>query len=702
MSLTTLLVLFGAFGAASLSVAALIYRPRSVPQWSFLVAMALLAVESLFHFFSLDAVSLTEMLFWHRAAALPMACLPLAWLLFSLSYARGNAPRFLRQWLPALLGIGALPALLAFWQWRELVTDAVWVAGRWHFPVSFLGKGLHAVLIVSCVLVLTNLEWTFRSAVGTARWKVKYAVFGLALWCGARIYTSSQVILYSAGSASLVAFNAVATTLASVFFAVSLYRAKLSHVDIYPSPTALHRSFTFIVAGLYLVVVGLLARTLSAVLPAGGRDFPVASLVFLFGLTGLGILGLSDRVRNLTRQFVSRHFQRPTYDYREVWSAFTRRTVAVLDREEYARRMVAVISETFETLSVTIWLADTANARFVFAASTSLDARDAASAPVADAVYRELAPLKDSAPPVDLDRSTEKWCALLKESNPAWFPRIGGHRLCLPLVFGGELAGLLVLGDRVRGVPFSPEDLELLKCLGDQMAAGLQTLNFSEKLVRAKEMEAFQVMSAFLVHDLKNTASALTLTLRNLPVHFDNPAFREDALRTLSRSVQRVNELIGRLSSLRQKLEVRRTRADLNQIVAAAIQSVGDLPNVRLVSQLQPLPAMSLDVAQMESVIVNLLLNAREAISGAGEIHLETHSENGNALLVVRDNGCGMSREFLNQSLFKPFKTSKKNGLGIGMYQTKTIVEAHGGRILVESELGRGTTFRVLLPLQPL
>jgi putative PEP-CTERM system histidine kinase len=408
---------------------------------------------------------------------------------------------------------------------------------------------------------------------------------------------------------------------------------------------------------------------------------------------------LSDRVRNSTKQFINRHFKRPSHDYRKVWTTITQRTVAVLDREELSRRMVGAIADTFETLSVTIWLADTGNNRFVFAASTSLDSRSAASVPVADAVYRELAALSaDSIQPVDLDRSDEKWCALLKASNPSLFPEIGGHRLCMPLVFGGELAGLLVMGDRVRGVPFTVEDLELLKCLGDQMAAALRTLNLSEKLVRAKEMEAFQVMSAFLVHDLKNTASALSLTLRNLPVHFDNPAFREDALRTLSRSVQRVNELIGRLSTLRQKLELQRRPTDVNQLVAAALKSVGELPQIKLVQDCQPLPTIPVDAAQIESVIVNLLLNAREAISGPGEIHVTTRSQDGDVLLTVRDNGCGISPEFMANSLFKPFKTSKKTGLGIGMYQTKTVVDAHGGRLTVESEVGKGTTFRVLLP----
>jgi putative PEP-CTERM system histidine kinase len=700
VNLHATLVLIGAVCAAILTAAAIIYRPRSVPQWSFLAAFALLALEHVFQFFSLQSISESDMLFWQRLTVWPISCLPLAWLLFSLTYARGNARQFLRQWLPALVIFGGLPLVASLTFWRDTVTEVVWTsaAGNWSFPVSLAGKVLHIALLVSAMLVLTHQEWTFRSAVGTARWKIKYTVIGLAVLCGARIYSSSQVILYSVGTANLIAVNAAAVILGSVLFAIALYRAKFAHVDIYPSPAALHRSFTVLLAGAYLIIIGLVARAVSTV--GGGESFPLTALVLLAGLSGLGVLCLSDRVRNATKQFISRHFNRPSHDYRNVWSKFTQRTVAVLDRQEFARQMVGVISETFEALSVTIWIAEVTNGRFVFGASTALEARAAVAMPIDNAIYRELILHGTSATaPLDLDRSAEHWCVLLKEINPTWFPKVGGHRLCVPLVFGDELGGLLVLGDRVGGVPFTEEDLELLKCLGDQMAAGLRTLGFSEKLVRAKELEAFQVMSAFLVHDLKNTASALSLMLGNLQVHFENPAFWEDALRTLSHSVQRVNELISRLSTLRQKLELHRTHADLNQLIAAALQSVGESALVTVVQNCQPLPPFSMDAPQIESAIVNLLLNAREAIAGRGEIRIETFCQNGEALLAISDNGCGMSAEFLAQSLFKPFKTSKKSGLGIGMYQTKTVIEAHGGRIAVQSEAGKGTTFRVSLPL---
>ena len=701
MSPSVLTILFGILCAAGLACGAFVYRPRSLPQWSFLTALGLLVFEGLCQMLSLNAVSLEKLLFWQRVAMWPMALLPGSWLVFSLTFARGDAISFLKKWAPALAICGFVPVLLVVWFWRETISGADWTpqAGHWVFQVSLFGKALHAAMIVGAVLVVTNLEWTFRAAVGTSRWKIKYAVIGLALWCGARIYGSSQVVLYSASNVQLIVVNSLALAVACVFLAVSLYRSKLASIDIYPSASALHKSFTVLLAGGYLIAVGLLARGVSAV--GGDARFPFKALFLLAALGGLGVLSLSDRVRRATRQFVHTQFKRPLHDYRKVWSDFTQRTVTLLDQRAFAVAVTRLIAESFEALTVTVWQVDEATGKFVFAASTSLQAAEAVETPIAEEIYRELPAMAGhAAQPVDIDRSQEKWCVLLRQSNPIFFPE-GGHRLALLLVSGGALVGLLVVGDRVGGAPFLSEDLALLKCLGDQIAAGLRNLRLSEKLVRAKEMEAFQAMSAFLVHDLKNTASALSLTLRNLPVHFENPEFRQDALRTVSRSVDHVNELITRLTSLRQKLELNPSRSDLNEVVAAALQSVGTSPGINVRRYCETLPPLLMDARQIESAIVNLVLNAREAIRDHGEIRIETGRLNGGAVLAVTDDGCGMSQEFITSSLFRPFKTSKKNGLGIGMFQTKTIIEAHGGRIAVSSELGKGSTFQVWLPLSP-
>jgi len=120
---------------------------------------------------------------------------------------------------------------------------------------------------------------------------------------------------------------------------------------------------------------------------------------------------------------------------------------------------------------------------------------------------------------------------------------------------------------------------------------------------------------------------------------------------------------------------------------------------MELVRELRPLPKMRLDPTQIQNVVTNLLLNARDALGPGGRIQIETSRRNGWAVLTVADNGSGMSPEFMRNSLFRPFQTTKKRGFGIGMFQCKMIVEGHHGKIEVESEPGKGTAFRILLPV---
>jgi putative PEP-CTERM system histidine kinase len=298
--------------------------------------------------------------------------------------------------------------------------------------------------------------------------------------------------------------------------------------------------------------------------------------------------------------------------------------------------------------------------------------------------------------PLDIEGCQEHWAVTLKKFHPRQFGH-GGNRVCVPLIGRGELLGLIIIGDRVSGMPFSVEDFDMLKCVGDHAAASLLNVQLSTKLGEAKELQAFQAMAAFFVHDLKNATSTLNLMLQNLPVHYDDPAFREDALRGISKTVTHINHLIGRLGSLRHELKIETAEADFNELVTSVLIGLDRGPGRDLIKEIAPLPKVLLDREQMHKVITNLVLNATEAVGADGQIRIATAQENGWAVLTVADNGCGMSPDFLAHSLFRPFHTTKKNGLGIGMFQSKMIVEAHGGKISVTSEAGKGTTFRVFL-----
>jgi len=257
----------------------------------------------------------------------------------------------------------------------------------------------------------------------------------------------------------------------------------------------------------------------------------------------------------------------------------------------------------------------------------------------------------------------------------------------------------MTLGEKVFYELLSFEEMELIKTMADQAAAGLLNLRLSERLRQSQELEAFQSMSAFFMHDLKNLASKLSLVTQNLPVHIDNQEFRKDALKTISQSVTKINTMSSRLSLLSQKLDLNFTQTDLHDLVAETVLDTKDYVLAPISQNLDTVPPLFIDHEQIHKVLENLLMNAYDALGENGQITVTTRVHDKWAKISVHDNGCGMSKEFMEKNLFRPFQTTKKQGMGIGLYHCKTIVEAHNGRIEVESEEGKGTTFRVLLPL---
>ncbi len=689
-----IIVLSGA-GLLSLGLvlSVLLREKRSLAQASFVGGLVMLALESLLAGLGSAALSEPQAVRWHFWRLLAMQLVPGAWLAFSLVYARGDHRETIRKWRPAILILMLLPLAVLAWGGEQLIR-LKGAAGQWEFALPAEGKFLYILFLLASVLVLMNLERTFRGSIGTMRWRIKYMVLGLALLFLLRIYTASQTILYSRTQENWLYVNALAWLMASALIAFSRFRARLFDLDIYPSQALLQNSLTVLVVGAYLLIVGVFANLVGH----GDTDFPLEAFLIMVVMAGLSILYFSERLRQKLRRFVSRHFRRPFYDHRQIWSTLTNTTATVTHAPELCRISAKWISDTFQALSVTIWLADEGRKRLVFGASTALVEATAADLLNPGISFETLEKGLLAHPlPFELNDAQGLWVETLKACSPEFFLK-GADRVCVPFLSQQQLMGIMVLGDRVNQEPFSAEDLDLLKCVGEQLASYFAGIQMSQKLFQVKELEAFQTMAAFFVHDLKNTTSTLSLMLQNFREHFDNPDFREDALRGISKSVQHLNGLISRLSSLRHSLEVKAARIDLNQVVEAALGALGDPGALKISKTLPPLEPVMADAEQIHKVLLNLFLNARDAMPAGGELQITTAADADWTTVTVQDNGCGMSQEFMARQLFRPFQTTKKTGLGIGMFHSKMIVEAHRGRLEAESQPGQGALFKVMLP----
>ena len=699
MNFDSTLALVAAFFSAALALAVIFRQRRSIASVCFAAGMLILTLESVFGVAWREALYPENAAFWKTLTLLARSLLPGVWLCFSLTYSRGAPRQSLARSRFLLVAAFLLPigVTLAFREQLAAIQPNGEVGGDWWVNFHVAAKILNSLLLLGAVLILMNLERTFRAAVGTMQWRIKFMVLGLGVIFGARIYTRSQALLFSGEDLALINVETGALLIGCALIAVAYARRGFGELDIYPSRAVLQTSLTLLLVGSYLFIVGVFAQVAARM--GEWENFQLQAFVVLLGIAILAVLLLSNRLRQRLGRFVSRHFKRPQHDFRQIWTRFTQSMSSVLDEASLCNAAARLISETFNVLSVTIWRFDEQQ-RLTFAASTFQSESEVSGAARSIPAFDLNQVGHDRfLRPFDLDRAKDGWAKSLRQLSSTQF-RSGGSRLCLPLLAGDRHMGIAILADRVGALPFTLEELDLLKCIGDQVGASLSNIGLTKKLMLGKEMEAFQTVSAFFIHDLKNAASTLSLMLQNLPMHFDDPSFRADALHGIGSTVNRINHLVGSVGAFRHKLDLQPVEFDLNGLIAEELEKLNGLSEVKIVTKLQPLPKLKADREQLRSVITNLLLNARDAVGTGGQVEVETSQSDGWIAISVTDNGCGMSPAFLRDSLFRPFQTTKKKGLGIGMFQAKMIVEAHCGTVQVQSEIGSGTTFHVMLPLQ--
>ena len=691
-----ILAFAGAFLSFGIAFFALFLSSRSFAYITFAVGMVLLSIEQLISGISFQVSSPSQVIGLFQMRSFVDALLPGIWLLFSLSFARANQREHILRWKWVIAASFVLPLVLAGIFRNSIFVSATTIDGsQWLLDLGRPGNLFYVLFLLGIALVLMNLEKTLRAFTGSMLWQIKFIILGLFGLFAARIYVCSQAILYSSLNTSLESVNAGAIIVADVFIIISLIRSRLADVNIYLSQAMISNSLTFLIIGIYLLAVGILAGFINSF---GTNTIPFDFLFIFFSMMVLAVFLVSGRLRLGFKSFMIHHFNRPRYDYRKEWSDFTRSTASLVDIRELCATVAKMLSDIFGVPSVTIWLVDEIHQQLALGGSTVLSAAKTQGPDSNREGLQDLIRIMGNhSGPLDLHASDKK---SLRETLDS-FAALKNIRIryCAPLATGKELLGVVTLSDRIDEVPFSEEDFNLLKTIADQTAGNLLNLRLFERLRAAKQMEAFQTVSSFFAHDLKNVASTLSMTLQNLPIYFDNAEFRGDALKVISRSVDKINTMCRRFSVLRERIELHLAEVDLNELVTGTVANLNSSLKATLQLDLHPIPRPALDAAQMQKVLTNLLLNANDAIEAGGMISVETRQENNWVVLSVTDDGCGISKEFLENSLFQPFKTTKAEGLGIGLYQSKMIVEAHQGAFEVESAEGKGATFRVKLPL---
>jgi putative PEP-CTERM system histidine kinase len=585
-----------------------------------------------------------------------------------------------------LASVAAALGALGTWWGGFAYTEAAPDGQSVMLSLGPLGRLLHAVLLVGLVLALAQLEAVLRASRDPFRFRIKFVIVGLAALAGFELYVSSQTLLLGAWLVrhatvgGLVAFVSVGL----VAFGIGRLRLSRTLGRVAVTPQMIYGSFTLLAVGLYLLGIGLLGELLRLF----GRSASVGTAeLVVFLATTLLVVALSSRAaRARFRHFVARNFLRSRYDYRTKWLEVTDAFRSAESVDQILDRLLDLLARTFGTGRLSVWLRFDADGRFHQVRSVNIEA-----------------------PPSPLPIDHTVVGALGESDGPIELMGAGGDRffeatravLGVPLRGAGELVGFVALGAVPTAAGYDLEDRDLLRAIAHHAGVLLAQAQLAEDRQASAELDALNRFAAFYLHDFKNLTARLSLVAQNAAKHGEDPEFRAQAMKTVGRTAEQLSELIGQLSR-RSPAHGRVVAVDVRGLVEGTLASLGPDFGCRLEPAGGPADVLAVP-EQLQQVILNLVMNAKRASKRAGTpgdspaVVVRIERAGDRVRLEVEDRGPGIPPERL-RNLFQPFQSTAPGGFGIGLYESKRIVESYRGSLRVESTPGEGVRVVVELP----
>jgi putative PEP-CTERM system histidine kinase len=566
--------------------------------------------------------------------------------------------------------------------------------GRAVVALGALGRVAYFFIVLSLALGLAQLEHILRLMPDPTRYKIKYVLIGLGALAGYCIYQASQLLMVPVWKSDFVLAGAIASLISLVLITFGFGRLRLRDVraTVYISPQILYGSITFLVIGIYLLGVGLVGEVIRHSGEAWGVGLSI--LVVFVAVVALVVVLFSRAARASTRQFIARHFYRSKYDYRAKWLEVTEAFGVCVSDEDILDRLLQLLARTFGADRLAIWLQYEADGLYHQVRSVNTEPSPRPLGPGHPVIDR----LIESDEPIDLGHVRR----MPKGLDPT-DPLFAGAILYAPIRAERHLIGFVSMSRQFRQA-YGHDDFDLLRAITYHAGMLLSLNRLSEEKRATSELEALHRFSAFCLHDLKNLAAKLSLVVQNAEVQGNNQAFRESAMRTVSATVAKMMELIAKLS-LRSAHPGNLELVNVEEAIADVVGSFNGELKIKVQRSAEQISSIRFVPEQLEQVLLNVMLNAQQGLaqieqpqSEKPDVSIFTEQRNSAVVITVRDRGPGISPEKL-PSLFRPFKSTKAGGFGLGLYQCKRIVEEHGGNIEISSESGKGTEVRITLPI---
>ncbi len=552
-------------------------------------------------------------------------------------------------------------------------------------PVSAL---LRMLVAIGALVLLHNLYTgaSHQDRAGT-RW---VALSLTALWV---FELNHYAVTWFSGEfpSQIAAIRGLVVGLAFVPLAMAL-GSDVRRLRFRASRKVAFRSLSLLLIGGYLLAMAGLAQLLSALEADGAR---LAHIGFLVALLTVAALWLpSARFRAWAKVTAQKHLFSHRYDYRAEWLRLAD-TIGrgVEEGDALQLRIPKALADITESPSAALFLPDGDGALRLAEAwrwPTLGDEAEAMPSQIADFLAS-----RDYV--IDLEEwRTGRSAAGTVDPLPAWLDGNSAAWAIVPLRHFDRLQGAVLLARPLIDRQLDWEDFDLLTVVGRQLASYLSEQASQRALMEAARFDEFNRRMAFVLHDIKNLASQLSLLSHNAQRHADNPAFRDDMLKTLRTSTDKLNALTQRLGRYGAPRDPQLDSFDLDALVREVARRFDPLHRVEVAS------ACSCEVTGdregLEQALVHLIQNAVDASPPEAPVCLAMHCDELHAQVEIVDVGEGMDPTFLRDKLFAPFVSSKANGFGIGAMEARDLVRGMGGLLQVQSRVGLGTRFTIELP----
>ncbi len=603
-----------------------------------------------------------------------------SWLLFSIAYARVTTVSNFKKTDLYLFGLSLVPFVLsvllptsAFYYQTDFLAE----------PIIFLEQTsfyLYLFITIIYIVGIGNLESTLRNSNHGEKWRIKISIFGIGVSILSLMLFASQGLLYMIIDMRNVPLRNAGLCVGALLMLYSEWKRQSNEILI--SRKVAFRSVVAAIAGIYLVGLGLAREGNRLMGDSFTQTILIISVSLLIG--SIICVAVSRNLRRIVSIWIQRNFYDEKYDYRAQWMQFSEYLSRATGYKSLINSSLMSFCETFGRIGAIYIPLDTENGNKMGQAfyyeidkTSEIDISDEAFAQL---LHLDPKPLFVN----DNDLSSfepQTIMALLRM-------QIG---IVLPIRVADAPEGLMLLGHPINGKEkYDNEDFDLMEAMGHQIGMSAKSFRVSEEIALNREIQAFDKLGTFVLHDLKNQVYTLSLLTNNARNFIADPVFQTDMVETLSNTVGNMKMLISQLPHLPNADTLNLDQVYLQDLVKQVGNQIPDAP----ITYSGANPMVDIDAEQITKVFLNLYLNALEAGNNK-PVKVMVEEENGVPVVHVEDKAGGLSSKVLEKGLFKPFNTTKPRGMGIGLFHSRKILEAHGAKITVKNRPGEGCTFTV-------